>query len=494
MKSTLLFELTSLKNEGSYVSFALLVQQVSGFITVIVLARILGASDYGALALIKSILAVCVTFGPLGLNIGLLKTLTRFDQKTGMRARSFQSFRKFVFICNLLAPIGVFAAVYFWNALPLQPNVFWIALLVALISLPFAADISLFGAYYRVTDRVMLFAKTSLIWQSLMMGSMAIFAAMLFRSFIAVTAVNTLVLIAISAIFYFRFRYELKSEPNNKNTDMFKDLNFYTTIRQSMWMGCSTFFYGLLRNLDLIMLGAFVSSHQIAAYSLLSTMAYVIFVVPLALSQSLGPAVARAYELGDQGKIKHIFNSYFKTAGVISSFIAAGIAAFGDRLSLIIGDSYKLSPVVAFLLAIAQLVSAILGPTGFALSMTGHHKQEFALLVSATLSMAAMLYFVLPNFGLEGAAFVSLVVYGCTNGIRYILVKRYTGVWLARWMDLYFPLLSLGLALICRYFSHNFGDGLIVSILACVGYALVFFCCYFFSSELGAQTSKQSSK
>ena len=493
LRGVFAYSLASLKSESGYVSVALLVQQVSGFTTVLLLARILGASDYGSLALIKSIVVVSVTFGPLGLNIGLLKTLTLFDQAPALRAYYFQSFRAFVFLCNSVAPVAIFALAYFGHFLPRQSNGILIAFSIALVSLPFAADISLFGAYYRVTDRVQLFAKTSLIWQSLLTATTAVIAVIVFHNLIAVTVASTVSVIAIFSIFALRFHWESSSSRLTTSDQKLERTDFYRTIRESMWMACSTFAYVLLRNLDLIMLGRIVSPLQLGSYSLLSTVAYVIFVVPLALSQSLGPAVARSYANFDEVQFRAIYRSYFENACVISSFLATGIAIYGDRLGLVLGASYQISPMVAAPLAFGQLVSAVLGPTGFALSMTGHHKQEFALLFTATFLMAVSLYVVLPSFGLEGAAFASLFIYSCANVIRYVLVKHYTGIWVARWIDVYYPLVGIGLALTCRYFSRSLGDGLGASVVGCLAYTILFVGAIFFRAKLISPTPKLSS-
>lgn len=464
-----------INQDARFVSLALTFQQVIGFLSVLAIARILGAIDYGEYAVVKNTMAICYAIGPLGLGIGLMKYLARFYGSPKLQSSQFNHYRVFASIVNCAVPaISLFVA-YILGLTNTQTNHFWQILPFALASLPFATDIVLFGAYCRVVDRISYFSAVSLIVQSALNLTLALIAALFFKTALAVVIANTLAIILTSAL----LTTTLGSNSNKLQFESVEEskiekLSAFAVLSESFWMGCSQFAYSIMKNMDVLFLGGLVSAHLVASYSLITTYAFVIFTVPLAISQSLGPDVARAYERNDLNDLKTIYHTYFDKACVISSFIAGGIAAFADRSELVLGAGFEMSLALASLLAFGQLASAIFGPTGFALSMTKYHKQEFALLGTSTVLMAGMLYILVPLFGLLGAATSSMFIYISANICRYVLVKLYIGIWLAQFKHLLWPATALVLAYTCRLLSWATGDGLVNSIV----FALLYFTVY----------------
>jgi O-antigen/teichoic acid export membrane protein len=464
-----------LSEEAATVTFSLTFQQVANFVTTLITARFLGASVFGQVALIKTTLGVCATFGPLGLNIGLMKYLASKDDDPETRWRSFNLFRTMVATANLLLPGLLVAIGYSLSSGDNEAQTYWLLLATAFLGLPFMSDIALFGAYYRVVGRISRFSILTMVFQSLLAGSGAIIVSMIYPRPILIIAVAILSPAVVTLILVLLGNPEKMASSSRSVSYKAQDYRpLIPVLGQSLWMASSVFVYSMLRNMDIVMLGNYAAPNELASYSLLSTLAYAIFIVPLALSQGLGPAVARAKEVNNTAVLESIFAKYFDKACLVSGFLAAGTAAFGDRLSLVVGPSFELSTTIAILLAMAQLSSAILGPTGFALSMTGHHRSEFYLLCIATVSMFLLLRWLVPAYGASGAAIASLAVYVVANSLRLILVRTYIGVWLTRWRDLYFPITGLGIALAMRWLAWQSGDGLLVNIAAVVAFSCVY--------------------
>lgn len=461
-------------DERFFLSAALLFQQATVFLLLILLAGTLGAADYGSYALVKTIVTAGGTFATLGLNISLLRILTEFDNSPADRISVFRTFR-------LIAGASGFAiaGVFFFlsavlNVFPNQAYGFWIALAIGLIGVPLSADISLFGAYFRVTGHVRTFASISIFFFSSINLILSVAAVFYSRSYVAVVTANTIAVASVVLALGWRLRAErltLRPAPSQSQA---LGYDYPKAIVISLWMAGATFAFILMRSLDIVILGRFSPSAAVGSYSLLSAVAYVVFIVPLALSQTLGPDVARAYEGGGKDQIKARFGVYFREAGTISAFLAAGIAAFGDQLGLFVGSSFNLVPGTVFALALSQLISALFSPTGYALSMTGYHREEFWLLALATLVLAAGLYAAVPAYGAEGAALVSLAVYAGANGARYMLVRFYLGMWMMSWHDLLPVLVAFALAYSVRILLGLTEINAFAMVTGCLIYTAVF--------------------
>ena len=106
--------------------------------------------------------------------------------------------------------------------------------------------------------------------------------------------------------------------------------------------------------------------------------------------------------------------------------------------------------------------------------MTGHHKLEFGLLLTSTIFLGVILYFAVTNFGAEGAAVSSLIVYATSNTLRYILVRIKIGLWLGHWSNALAPACAFLLAIVSRFFAEVLGGGLTATLAGCCLYAMLF--------------------
>lgn len=465
-------------DERFFLSAALLFQQATVFLLLIILARTLGAADYGSYALVKTIVTAGGAFATLGLNISLLRILTEFDNSPADRISVFGTFRLIAGASGLAIAGAFFFLSAVLDVFPSQAESFWIALAIGLIGVPVIADISLFSAYFRVTGRVRTFAGVTIYFFSSANLLLSVAAVVYSKSYVAVVTVNAIAAASVVLALGWKLRAErlaLRPPPSQSQA---LGYDYPNAIVISLWLAGATFAFILMRSLDIVMLGRFSTRAAVGSYSLLSAVAYVVFIVPLALSQTLGPDVARAYEGGGKDQIKARFGVYFREAGTVSAFLAAGIAAFGDQLGLFVGSSFHLVPGTVFALALSQLISALFGPTGYALSMTGHHREEFWLLALATLVLAGGLYAAVPAYGAEGAALVSLAVYAGANGLRYVLVRFYLGMWMMSWRDLLPVLVAFASAYAVRI-SMGLTDATFFAMVAgCFLYTAVFWLFY----------------
>ena len=75
-----------------------------------------------------------------------------------------------------------------------------------------------------------------------------------------------------------------------------------------------------------------------------------------------------------------------------------------------------------------QFIVALLGPMGWALSMTGRHVQELAILLCGLALATLLCRFAIPQWGQLGAAVATCVAMSFTNLVRVICVRRAFGV------------------------------------------------------------------
>ena len=88
--------------ETAIVSGGLLAQQVTVFATGVLIARYLGAADYGILGILKSLSSLLLIVTPLGLDLALLKHASFYHERPAELQTTSRALRLLVASCNML--------------------------------------------------------------------------------------------------------------------------------------------------------------------------------------------------------------------------------------------------------------------------------------------------------------------------------------------------------------------------------------------------------
>jgi O-antigen/teichoic acid export membrane protein len=195
----------------------------------------------------------------------------------------------------------------------------------------------------------------------------------------------------------------------------------------------------------------------------------------MASSQTLGPNISRHYHAGDFVALRQALNEYIHFSSVMSGFLFAGVAAFGDHLDLLFGPSFHFRPLIAFLMPLGYLISATLGPMGYALSMTGRHRVELVILTIGAVALWALCLLLIPRYGDVGAATAVCASFTLVNLLRFVWVGRTLGFVPGRLADLAPPVIATALSFGVKLgILAHLPRTLPVLLLGCVVYALAY--------------------
>src|SRR5208337_4906522 len=129
-------------------ALAMIYNQILSFAAGILVARVIGASQYGVVSVARTILEIFGIVSPLGLDLALQRHLGSGQRST--RLRQLRVFRSAAFVLAIapaaLAALGLGA--YVEQSIYSYPE-FAKVLLVTLIALPFLTDLAVLGGAYR---------------------------------------------------------------------------------------------------------------------------------------------------------------------------------------------------------------------------------------------------------------------------------------------------------------------------------------------------------
>jgi O-antigen/teichoic acid export membrane protein len=350
--------------------------------------------------------------------------------------------------------------------------------LVSFLALPFATDTALLNAVYRANGRVARYALMVPYAQSALRVVAVPLAAAFSPSVAIFLWINTVQIVVSAALLMVDLRRgqsavarrEIAAAPAERVRAEARHV-----LRESKWMGLSIFVYSLMRSADMMFLGAFAKAASIGEYAALTMVAQLIAIFPMAASQSLGPNISHAYHRGDQPGVKRELDSYLRKSAPISGYIFGGVAIFGQRLDLVFGSSFHFDPVICLILPLGHLMSATLAPMGYALSMTGRHRAENAILSFGGLVLVVLCALFIPRYGTLAAASAVTFTFFLVNVLRFALVTQVIGSVPGRHLDLAPAPAALALAWLAAYFCDSLGPrNLAVNFAGCLLYTLMF--------------------
>ena len=459
--------------ETAIVSGGLLVQQATVFATGVLIARQLGAADFGTLGTLKSLATVLVIVTPLGLDLALLKHATFYHERPAELRTLSRALRLLVGGLNVL----LLGLVVVWLGGALQdiyrdiPD-FGRLCAITMAGIVFATDVQISGALYRVYDRVVAFAVIVNYSQPILRLAATALVLLAGGGLEGVAWVN-------SALFLYAFAAIGLNDRRRRGRFLPMPLRDIAqkvggVLSESLWMAMSLLVYQTIRLVDILILAALTTTQITGEYTAMSSVAQLIQIYPIAISQTLGPKIAYAYKQGDLQGIKLELRAYLRLASMLGGYLFGGVAVFGTDLDLVFGHGFSFSWPLAFLLASGWYISATLAPFGYVLSMTGRHREEVAILSAGAGLLVVCLLLLIPPFAAVGAALSVAIVFTAVNAVRCLYVIRILTLNPLRLTDVLPPLCFLAAALAARGAGGLVsGRSLAVLVAECLAYTLL---------------------
>lgn len=454
----------------------MLTQQSLAFITGIFIARAIGASGYGVFNILRGIFTALITLAPIGLDVALLKHASRLRQEGNLNAY-LTRMRLIVLVVNVVCCALMWLFLGSW----MEHDVYKIPhlqqlLLITLIGTPFAADLAVMGAVYKSEERPALYALLTSYVQPVIRLTGALLLFPMHWNVGAALVTNTLSYAISAALVLSHFAIGMGPKIGKSSAaEKASNAALAKIFRESSWMALSLFTYAAMRFVDVLILGAYAPPAQVGAYGALSSIAQMVAVYPMAVSQTLGPTVATRYREGDLAGVRKALSDYMMTATVFGGFVFGGIAAFGDHLFLIFGHSFVFSPMLCLMMPLGWLISAALAPTGYALSMTGAHKSELVTLFAGSIVLVIGCFLFIPKWQAIGASGAVLIAFLVVNVSRFALVSRRLGFIPGALKDFLPPIIALAVGQVAKLLvDAEFGKTFVSLILGSVIYTAMF--------------------
>ena len=195
----------------------------------------------------------------------------------------------------------------------------------------------------------------------------------------------------------------------------------------SLPMLTTSFFQIIAGHVDILMLTKFTNFEVVGNYSVIVKLAMTVSLPLTILNAVLAPKFAALYAIKDLAKLKVLVQAstlFIAIGALLGSIVVIGLDSF---ILGIFDCENPASKEGLSILVFAQFFNAAAGSIGYLLSMTGYQKAFMWIIMVSTVINVVGNIFLIPAYGLVGAAWASFLSVVFWNLVALIFVRKKLG-------------------------------------------------------------------
>lgn len=180
--------------------------------------------------------------------------------------------------------------------------------------------------------------------------------------------------------------------------------------RSCVYFAAISTLYFLNTRLDILFLGFFeVDPKEIAYYNVALKFTDLILIPFLVVGTVTMPMFAELYANAEHKKLQHLYTRVTQLVTVVVGLGALILAIFGEFFLNWYGASFQEGYQVLLILILVKFMHVLIGPANLLLMMIGFEKAVSIVLAFSVVATSILHYYFIPLWGIEGAAWASLL-------------------------------------------------------------------------------------
>lgn len=180
--------------------------------------------------------------------------------------------------------------------------------------------------------------------------------------------------------------------------------------------------------LGILLLGAMLSPEAVGIYAVANRITDLIAFVLTAANTTLSPTFAQLYAKQDMQQLQRIVTKSVRIVTLLTLPIVSVIMLTGHWLLLLFGEAFTRGYTVLFILCIGQVINVMAGSVGHLLIMTNHANDAAVAIAINLLINVVLILFLIPRLGLEGAAIAVTIGMVAWNVFMAVRVYQRIGI------------------------------------------------------------------
>ena len=390
------------------------------------LARWVGAEFLGIYSLANAIMLISEVVAKMGLETGAMRFVSRLNpeldqekiQKIIASALKMTTIFSLVIMVALIISSGAIVK----NILN-EPPLLKLVIIIFAIAIPFNALtlVSAFATqgFKRLKYKILV---TQFLNPTLLLTTMVIC-----YWFISAESALMAPMLITGIIGFFVMLGVLKKVTGVSNNQIMKakvDTSLFNFSYPLMFV---TILQTFMHWMDILMLGYFTDATTVGLYHPAARTAGLLQALLLSFISIYAPMMAQFHREGDRKKMADTYKLVSRWLLMCAIPISAIFIIFPGKVMLLFGPEYLPSAKILGILTGATFIQAIFGAAGPTLSMSGHTKLVLWNTIGAFALNFSLNIFLIPNYGIIGAAIAtltSLIVVGFARTIEVSVILK----------------------------------------------------------------------
>ena len=395
---------------------------LAAYASQVILARLLGQSEYGIFALVWVWILMLGHLSPLGVTQIVCRFVPHYfarDEHDLLRGFLFSSS---ILVLVFAAIAAVLGGMVLWFARPWLDNIYLLPFVVALLVFPLIALQDYVENLARAFNWQMLaIAPPYVVRHGLIgFGMIAVgISGLPATAWMAVCVTFAATLISLTVQAFLVSRKIRKLVPSGGRQKL-ASVWFKTAVPFVLVDGAAILF----SNADILILALFVDPSAIAVYFAASRILQLVAFVPYAATAATAQRFSALNALNDQAGLRNLASNTTRFTFIVAVAAAGFIYLIAPFLLNLFGPGFDEAMPVLLVLMIGLIVQAYAGPGEDLLTMLGHERVSA---VSSALSLVLNIILnliLIPVYGVLGAAIATAVSIALRSFLLAWLVRK----------------------------------------------------------------------
>jgi len=395
--------------KGSSLTFAAKIMGILfGLATSLIIARYYGADVVGIVAIVNSILAIFGIFALMGTNTAVLRLIPEYLQKYSLSS-AYELYKKtisIVFGLSLLGTLVLYLSSGLLSEYAFHKPSLEHFLVIASLFIGIQAMVPIHQDVIRGLQKINLYAVMQFLPSFLNFFLIVIVTFFFFYKYnpvYVIFASSTMMLI----ITFIAVQRSFKTTASIYDTEYTVTRSEIITLSFPMFLANGMFI--VIEQTDTMMLGIMRSEAEVGIYSIAFKLAMMTMLIFTAVNSMAAPKFSQLYHSGKMEELKQVAQKSTKLIFWINLPIFIIYILLGEFLLKLFGSEFTMGYYPLIILAMGQLILAMVGSVGHFLNMTGHQNVFKNIIIIGGVLNIILNFILIPNYGIIGAAIASMV-------------------------------------------------------------------------------------
>jgi len=395
------------------------------YLSQLVVARLIGAHDYGIYAYVTAWATVLIYISTLGFDVALLRFVPVYRAKEAwalVRGVVRYAQRRVAVLGSVLA-LASAGLTLAWT----PGDDLAVPFLIGFATVPFVALLRVQCAVLRASGAVVAaLAPDRIVREGSLVVLVTIATLLLGRPVSAQWALTAALVGAVTGLLLAHYAMRVHSLPSGPDLRPEYDTTTWRNAALPLMIAGAT--EVLLNRTGVIVLGWMDHTKEAGIYSLAFNVALLVTLPRVAVNTLFAPAISSLHAAGDRQALQALVRRTAQWTLAAAAAIAALIFILAEPLMSSFGAAYGEGVAPLRVLLVAQVLAVGAGSQLYVMTMTGHERSAAALLVGAAGANIVASLVLVQFFGVVGAALGSAGTLLAWNAVMALWIWRRLGL------------------------------------------------------------------